>query len=64
MELSERLLTRIKEYLRSQEFLWTGAEMFEYRDWYRMNIGGEFGTSPQCWRDAIMKAVNKFNITI
>ena len=62
MQLSEQLNFRIKQYLQSQEFLWSGGEIVEFRMWYRENIGGEFGSSPSCWRDAIIKAAQKENI--
>ena len=61
MELSENLKVRVKQYLQSQEFFWSASEIVEFRMWHRSHYG-EFGSSPQCWRDAIFKAVDKYTI--
>lgn len=61
MELSETLKEKVRQYLRSQEFFWSAGEITEFRMWHSSHYG-EFGASPQCWRDAIMKAVNLYNI--
>ena len=61
MELSETLKEKVKQYLRSQEFFWSGGEIAEFRMWHSSHFG-EFGTSPQCWRDAIIKARDMYNI--
>ena len=53
MKLSENLEFRVNQYLQSREFLWDRDSINEFRQFYRENIGGEFGNSPDCWRKAI-----------
>lgn len=62
MELSNTLRKRIVQYLRSHEFFWNGGEIVEFRMLHKEYFG-EFGSSPQCWKDAIHRIADKFQVS-